>query len=425
MLRIKRALTLSGFILGLIATDLRLPEIAFAQDAAPDEAKLKSLQREIDAEKKRASSLEKEEAEAASETEELSRKAVAAAARTQELEQEAARLESELTDLSKQEQAGVRTLTLRRRQSTDVAIAMQSLARRPPEALIAMPGRPIDSLRSALLLRSAIPAIQAEAARLKDELERLKQVRADAEQRRIALATANSSLLEERAAIEGLLARKRDLYRQATDNSRASTQKVAALLGRAADMRDLIARLRNEREKQRQAEIAAAAAVVPPQPPTGPAPTATPTLPRNSKPAGIRDVPQQPGLLILPARGETLRQYGEADSFGATSKGLVIATRAGAQIVAPFDGQIAFAGQFRGFGLILIIEHSGGYHSLLAGLGQVEAGIGQWVLAGEPVAVMGEGKAGKPPELYMEWRRDGEPLNPLPWIMVGNDKVNG
>lgn len=421
MLRIKRILILSGFIF----VGLGLSEITLAQETNADEAKLKSLQREIDDEKQRASSLDKAAAEAAAETEELSRKAVAAAARTQELEQEAARLESELADLSKQEQAGVRTLTLRRRQSTEVATAMQSLARRPPEALIAMPGRPIDSLRSALLLRSAIPAIQTEAARLKDELERLKQVRTDAEQRRLALATANASLLEERAAIEGLLARKRDLYRQATENSRASTQKVAALLGRAADMRDLITRLRNEREKQRQAEIAAAAAVVPPQPPTGAVPAGPPGLPRNSKPAGIRDVPQQPGLLVLPARGETLRQYGEADSFGAASKGLVIATRVGAQIVAPFDGQIAFAGQFRGFGLILIIEHSDGYHSLLAGLGRVEAGIGQWVLAGEPVAVMGDGKAGKPPELYMEWRHDGEPLNPLPWMMVGNDKVNG
>ncbi len=421
MLRIKRILILSGFIF----VGLGLSEITLAQEITADEAKLKSLQREIDAEKQRASSLDKAAAEAAAETEELSRKAVAAAARTQELEQEAARLETELADLSKQEQAGVRTLTLRRRQSTEVATAMQSLARRPPEALIAMPGRPIDSLRSALLLRSAIPAIQTEAARLKDELERLKQVRADAEQHRLALATANASLLEERATIEGLLARKRDLYRQATENSRASTQKVAALLGRAADMRDLITRLRNEREKQRQAEIAAAAAVVPPQPPTGAVPAGPPGLPRNSKPAGIRDVPQQPGLLVLPARGETLRQYGEADSFGAASKGLVIATRVGAQIVAPFDGQIAFAGQFRGFGLILIIEHSGGYHSLLAGLGRVEAGIGQWVLAGEPVAFMGDGKAGKPPELYMEWRRDGEPLNPLPWMMVGNDKVNG
>ncbi|MEZ5648816.1 MAG: peptidoglycan DD-metalloendopeptidase family protein [Alphaproteobacteria bacterium] len=408
-----------------------LAPYVLAQDA-PSDAKLKSLQREIDAEKARTRELEKAAETVAAEAEDLSRKAIAAAAHTQELEQEATQIEKEVADLSQREQEGVHRLMLRRRQSSEVAAAMQSLARRPPEALIAMPGRPIDSLRSALLLRSAIPAIEAEATRLKSEVAQLKQLRTDAEERRISLATANTALLEERATIEGLLARKRDLYRDAQASSHTSAEKVTALLAKAADMRDLLARLKAEREKQRQAEIAAAAAVkLPPAPNiTGPkavtpSPTAAPVLPRDSKPAGIRDVPKQPGSLILPARGEMVRRFGETDGYGVASKGLIIATRPGAQIVAPFDGQVAFSGQFRGFGLILIIEHSGGYHSLLAGLGRADAGIGQWVLAGEPVAVMGDGDTGKAPELYIEWRRDGEPLNPLPWMMVGNDKVNG
>ena len=96
------------------------------------------------------------------------------------------------------------------------------------------------------------------------------------------------------------------------------------------------------------------------------------------------------------------------------SKGLTIAARPGATVVSPFDGTvIAFAGPFRGYGELLIIEHTEGYHTLLAGLGRIDGTVGQRVLAGEPVGLMGDEKAAA---LYVELRRDGQPINPLPWL---------
>ena len=106
--------------------------------------------------------------------------------------------------------------------------------------------------------------------------------------------------------------------------------------------------------------------------------------------------------------------------------GAVPTTRPAARVVAPYDGQVVYAGQFRGYGQILIIEHGGRYHTLLAGLARIEAVVGQWFLAGEPVGVMGSPED-RNPELYLELRRIGQPINPLPWLATTNEdnKVQG
>ena len=144
-----------------------------------------------------------------------------------------------------------------------------------------------------------------------------------------------------------------------------------------------------------------------------------------TRPPSLRPFPQAKESLTLPVRGEIVRLYGqESDLPGTTSKGVVLRSRAGAQVVAPFDGKIAYAGPFRGYGLILIIDHGERYHTILAGFDRIDAVVGQWVLAGEPVAQMGD-PAGGNPELYLELRRTGQAINPLPWLATNDDKVRG
>jgi septal ring factor EnvC (AmiA/AmiB activator) len=95
---------------------------------------------------------------------------------------------------------------------------------------------------------------------------------------------------------------------------------------------------------------------------------------------------------------------------------LTIETRSSAQVVAPHDGKVVFAGNFRGYGQLLIIDHGEGYHSLLAGMSRIDGIIGQYLLSGEPVGVMGSPKDGKP-SLYIELRRNSQPINPAPWLV--------
>ena len=119
-----------------------------------------------------------------------------------------------------------------------------------------------------------------------------------------------------------------------------------------------------------------------------------------------------------------VRRFGQTDEFGLAVRGLQIQASTGAQVVAPYDGQIVFAGPFRSYGQILIIRHSGGYHSLVAGLTRIYVVNKQGVLAGEPVGVMG-GRTAARPRLYLEIRRQGRPINPLPWLAADKRKVNG
>lgn len=119
------------------------------------------------------------------------------------------------------------------------------------------------------------------------------------------------------------------------------------------------------------------------------------------------------GHLLRPARGPVVTAYGEQMSKGVTSKGIIIKTRSQAQVISPYDGTVIFAGPFRGYGNLIIIEHGQGYLSLLAGLEEVDCELGQMLLAGEPVGQMPESGDTR---LYVELRKDNHPINPLTWI---------
>jgi septal ring factor EnvC (AmiA/AmiB activator) len=132
-------------------------------------------------------------------------------------------------------------------------------------------------------------------------------------------------------------------------------------------------------------------------------------------PEGTRPFAEARGRLPLPARGKVIRTWGEVDPLGFPARGLTVEIVAEAQVVAPYDGRVVFAGAFRSYGQLLIIAHGGGYHTLIAGLYRIDGQVGQWLLAGEPVGQASHGENGKS-TLYVELRRNGEPINPLPWL---------
>jgi septal ring factor EnvC (AmiA/AmiB activator) len=116
-------------------------------------------------------------------------------------------------------------------------------------------------------------------------------------------------------------------------------------------------------------------------------------------------------------------------------RGISIATRARAQVTAPCDGWVVYSGPFRSYGQLLILNAGGGYHVVLAGMDRVSVNLGQFVLTGEPVAVMGDGSQGasvlgtsstSQPVLYVEFRKDGTPVDPSPWWAASEgEKVRG
>ena len=140
------------------------------------------------------------------------------------------------------------------------------------------------------------------------------------------------------------------------------------------------------------------------------------------------------GQVPIPVNGVKLKDFGAPDGVGGAEKGVSIATRAGAQVTAPADGWVVYAGPFRSYGQLLILNAGGGYHILLAGMDRISVDLGQFVLTGEPVAVMGNGShiaailatGSSQPVLYVEFRKDGTPVDPGPWWAAGEgEKVRG
>ncbi len=389
-------------------------------DAAPKEKELKSVERQIERERERKKALEARSRKLYLETTALRRELIEAAHGAQEKEALLTRMEKQLSNLVRNAEKREAALAVQRRRLAGTLGALGRLSRNAPQAALIFPGNPTDMVRSAMLLRIAVPRLGDRAGTLSREIKSLSLVKRDIAGNLLGLRQASAALDEERARLRVLLNRKNTLQRETEVASRKNTKRMSDLAAQARNIRDLMARLR----KPPKAAAVKPRTVVPAPAPersvrTTPPPPASTTAP----PGGLRVFPAR-GPLTLPVRGRLISRYGEATNFGNIAKGVRYETRPNAQVVAPFDGKVVFAGPFRTYGQILIIEHRGGYHTLLAGLAQIDAVVGQWLLAGEPLGAMATRKNEKP-TLYVELRRNGQPINPLPWITAEKQRVRG
>lgn len=384
-----------------------------AADAPPTDRRLKEVESALEKERAAQDQLRRKAESLAQELGALKNEMVAAARQAQGLEESLSELEARLAELDAAERARADALRRRHGQMTSILAALQRLAWHPTEALIAYPAPPADAVRSAILLRTALPHVERSARNLRDELAELAAVREDIARQRGEIVSTAEKLEAGQKRLQTMLARKAQLQQALDEKGQDSEKRLVRLSAEAATLRDLLARLEQEgrdRAAQRP-EIAAPSAAERPggTPPAKPAQAAV-------RPLGRSELP-------LPARGKIVIQYGEPTEVGTTHKGITIETRNGAQVVAPHDGRIVFSGPYRGYGQLLIIEHGEGYHTLLAGMTRIDGMVGQVVLAGEPVGVMRDD--GDRPTLYLELRRNGQPVNPLPWLTARKDKASG
>jgi murein hydrolase activator len=414
-----------------------LPSTAAGAADAPEQ-QLKSVERQLEESRVKEAHSAREADALAAEIAALRNDSIAAAKAAQEQEAALSSLEDQLAALSVEEERKAAELKRHRAQQAQLLLALERLARHPPDGLVLTPEDPLDAVRSARLMGAAVPPLEKAARALRQEIVALGSLRqqiADAQASRRAKGLA---LKDEQTRLAALIERKAALQHQAQHEAEESGQRQAQLAAQVSDLQQLIERLSAERqareaEAQRRAEEEARReeerlATLGEPPPTAPNSTVEVTAPAPlmvdpSKPRQIRPFSGARGHMIYPASGRLMVRYGENDEFGMASKGLTFETRAGAQVIAPFDGRVLFSGPFKGYGQILIIEHGDGYHSLLAGLDRVQGVVGQWLVAGEPVGLMAGGDA--KPHLYLELRHDGQPINPLPWLATRDEKVSG
>ena len=334
-------------------------------------------------------------------------------------------LENRIADLEAQARLRGTALARRDKQMGHALLALERLALHPGDSLTLTPLAPDDAVRAAILLRAAVPSIAASSASLQKELAELYRQRAEIVTQKEQVAAQAAALAGKRLKLEAMIETKTERQTTVAAKSADVAARVSSLAQQAEDLRALFAKLAEEKIKRQEAARAARkaeAAQRAAQKAKGKTESGTVTAARPPSPLGPdaadddtaagRPFSKARGTLPFPVVGKLAARYGQS-SAGGTTKGITIATRTGATVVAPYDGEIAFAGPFRGYGQLIIIEHSEGYHTLMAGMARVDASVGQRVLAGEPVAAMGEDGE---PTLYVELRKDGQAINPLPWL---------
>lgn len=390
-----------------------------SQVTAAERDELQQVERQLEADRERAAALERQQREASAMLARLRREAIAAAKKAQDHEARLIEMEATLKDLARREDTARAALRKRNREMSGTLAALERISRNPPQTMLAFPGAPTRMVRSAMLLRSALPRLREDADDLAAELDALDRIRQETRVRLAALEDETAALEKERERLSGVLDRKAALLKETESERREVGRRVQELAKRAKSIRDLLAQIeaerqRREREEQERKRREAAARAQSGQQGTVGQSARDVAL---AKPDGVRPFPND-GPITLPTSATLIRRYGERNLLGQTERGLTFATRSGAQIVAPHDGLVVFAGPFEGYGQILIIEHDGGYHTLLAGLGRLDTSVGQWILAGEPVGAAGGivDASGERQGLYLELRRKGQPINPWRWV---------
>ena len=390
----------------------------FAQTSP--QQKLNDVERQLEQTQRQQQDLAKTAQDLANQVQTLRDNEVHAAAGAQQHEAALDRLDRKLADLTATEQAEAAELRGKRRAEARVLSALVQLARDPPTALALSPMPPVDAVRGGLLLGRAVPPLAARAHALGNAIAQLEAVRAQIVAAEAEHRSEGDSLARDQAQIATLIAHKQALQQQTQAGLDQNSRQQAALAAKANSLRDLIARLEADRRAAEQRAAARAGAnAKAPLAVTAAAPVQLPA----GAPSNIRPIAQAKGRLAVPATGLLVTRFGEAQPGGMASKGVTFETRPGAQVVAPFDGRVVYAGPFKGYGRILIIDHGGGYYSILAGLDRIEQNVGQWLVAGEPIGVMPQST--QRPRLYLELRDNGQSINPLPWLAIHDEKVNG
>jgi len=334
---------------------------------------------------------------------------ISTAAAIQTYEEGLSAIELQLAELDAERAAVEQRLERRDAEHAAMLSAMVRFASNPPEAALLLPAAPIDTIRGAIVMRAALPPLEAGIKRDAEDLARLAAIRDKTAEDQDEKRAQTVSMKSESSRLDQLFKRMVALQKKAEDDSTETAKRVAKLSAQAKDLKDLLARL----EAHEPDKTAA--------PKTGQEAKTTAML---KPPGAMKPFSGARGRLAMPARGKVMRSFGQPTGAGLSSKGLVLATRPEARVVAPYDGQVVFAGPFRGYGQLLIISQGEGYHILLSGLSRIDCTVGQWLLAGEPVGIMGPVDGGDP-QLYIELRHDGEPINPLPWLAAHDEKVKG
>ena len=359
----------------------------------------------------------------------LNQQLIDTAAHVRDVEASIDATQARLKPLDEREQEFRTSLDERRSVIVEILAALQRIGRQPPPALLVKPEDALQAVRTAIMLGAVVPEMRAEADALAGDLAELLRVRKDIDAEKTRLAGDLAVQAREQLRLNMLIDERQQKQASAEQSLDVQKQQASDLSQKVDNLKDLIAKLEQNLDPAARLTHEQARSIE--EDATRPDLAALKD-PGRMAPAVAFAATR--GHLRLPVNGVRIRDFGASNGVGGTQKGLSLATHAGADITAPCDGWVVYAGPFRSYGQLLILNAGGGYHVLLAGMERISVDLGQFVLTGEPVAVMGGGSqvssaiatGAKQPVLYVEFRKDGTPIDPSPWWATNEgEKVRG
>lgn len=371
----------SGRIILICSSFIYLSFICSSFAAPSDE--LKQTKAELAASKAKQAELSEAQKKIEKELLYLQQQLVKSAGTTQKSEADMAAAEERVRILNEQMQRKNGELAVRRKRLAAMVQGALHLSQVPPEAIAVLPGdgQSQSAMRSASVLKVTSDSIRKEMEEVQVQTTELARLKKKAAGKQDDLAESQEDLAKARAELK-----------QRLDERKALKEKLGA---------------RQEEEEKRAAELAKKAESLQ-------ALLSSISKPEGAERKGARSFADAKGKIRFPVAGRLAQKFGEARN-DETNRGIVILAAADeAQVVAPFDGRVAFAGTFLNYGKLVILKHSDDFHTLLAGMEDIDARVGDFLLEGEPIGAMGSGEASH--RLYIELRKNNQPVNPEPWI---------
>ncbi len=365
---------------------------AAAASPAPQD-QLKQNQDAITQAKAAQAKLQAENAEIESELSNLQAQLVKLAGTAQRSENELSGAEDKLRILTRELDAKTKEFKSRQEHLSSLVQAAISLSHTPPEAMIMMPGDVTRTMKAARALKMASESVKAETQSLGLQLAELQKLKDKVSKDRDAMADRQKTLASQQQDLVQKLAERKTLQKRLGNEADQNAQALASLAQKTKDLEELVENVEHERAAAAEEERARES---------------------QRKKATSHSFADAKGHIRSPVSGKVTQKFGESEGKNATAKGLTVATRAHASVTAPFDGEVVFTGPFLKYGQMVIIHHSDNFHTLLAGLQKIDVEVGQFLLEGEPIGAMGDDAQGN--ELYVELRKDNQPIDPAPWM---------
>lgn len=365
----------------------------------------------------------------------INRNLIETSTRTRSLEENITRSSKRLEQLRSDEDTVRSALKSKRGVLIEVIAALQRMGHKPPPALLVRPEDALSSVRSAILLGAVVPEVRQETQALVSELKKLVQIQKNIDENHATLKSDLENLAEEEIRLTLLLEQKKKLSNKARQNLAAQTALAAELAGKATNLSSLIKQLEINIDSAKQAAIAAKAAEEKrrklEQQNIANNDVKQPDFSDTGRIAPAMAFSAAKGLLPKPVNGVEIASFGKKNAEGEVSKSIGIATRSNARVQSPADGWVIFAGPFRSYGNLLILNAGDGYRVLLYGMDTLNVELGQFILTGEPIGTMAENRIASTnnvevgfskPVLYIEFRKDDLSIDPSPWWTVSSLK---